>query len=82
MRRDFPKFSFATGTGVTIYSLHPGVVASELGRHLDTALFGGGTWLFDNVAKIFIKTPEQGAQTTIHCAVASRLSNETGLYYR
>lgn len=28
-----------------------------------------------------MKTPEQGAQTTIHCAVDDKCANETGLYY-
>lgn len=28
-----------------------------------------------------MKTPEQGAQTTIYCAVDEKCSNETGLYY-
>ncbi|KDR15656.1 Retinol dehydrogenase 11 [Zootermopsis nevadensis] len=69
------------GTGVTTYSVHPGVVATGLGRHLDTAFFKGITWLFDNIGKLFIKTPEQGAQTTIYCAVDERTKNETGLYY-
>lgn len=67
---------------MTVYSVHPGVVATELGRYLDTAFFKGVTWLFRNMAKFFIKTPEQGAQTSIYCAVDEQLSNETGLYYR
>jgi hypothetical protein len=49
---------------------------------LDTAFFRGVTWLFNNVGKFFIRTPEQGAQTTIYCAVDELLANESGLYYR
>jgi hypothetical protein len=30
----------------------------------------------------FLKTCEQGAQTTIHCAVSEEAGKETGLYYR
>jgi hypothetical protein len=67
---------------VTIYSLHPGVVATELGRYLDTIFFNGVRWLVENLLKYFVKTPEQGAQTTIYCAVDERLINDTGLYYR
>jgi len=78
----FHPLYFRPGTGVTTYSLHPGVVATELGRHLDTAFFRGVTWLFNNVGKFFIRTPEQGAQTTIYCAVDELLANESGLYYR
>ncbi|KAK7871333.1 hypothetical protein R5R35_007593 [Gryllus longicercus] len=69
------------GTGVTTYTLHPGAVSTELGRHYDTAYFKGVTWLFNNVAKFFIKTPMQGAQTTIYCAVSEKTANETGFYY-
>jgi hypothetical protein len=29
-----------------------------------------------------VKTCEQGAQTTIHCAVSEEAGRETGLYYR
>jgi hypothetical protein len=31
---------------------------------------------------IFAKTCEQGAQTTIYCAVSEKVGGETGLYYR
>lgn len=29
-----------------------------------------------------MKTPELGAQTTIHCATDDAAGNETGLYYK
>jgi retinol dehydrogenase-12 len=67
---------------VTTYSLHPGVINTELGRHLDTALVPGSRWVFDNLFSVFIKSPEQGAQTTIYCAVHEEVAQETGLYYR
>ena len=71
-----------SGTGVTTYSLHPGVIATELSRNFDNGYFRGATWVWNNFAKCFIKTPQQGAQTTIYCSVEESLSNETGLYYR
>ncbi|XP_030623304.1 retinol dehydrogenase 12, like [Chanos chanos] len=64
------------GTGVTVYALHPGVVQTELWRHLSKpqqALF----WMI----KPFTKTSVQGAQTTIYCAVAPELETQTGGYY-
>jgi retinol dehydrogenase 12 len=61
------------GTRVTTYSLHPGVVASELWR----AVPG----IFRPVLKLFMISNEQGAQTTLHCATAPELAAETGLYY-
>jgi hypothetical protein len=34
------------------------------------------------MAAFFFKTPEEGAQTTIYCAVDETLADKTGLYYR
>ena len=67
------------GTGVNAYSLHPGVIATELGRHIEKQLGIFGKLLV--VIYPFIKTPEAGAQTSIFCAVDESLDNETGLYY-
>ena len=67
------------GTGVNVYSLHPGVIATELGRHIEKQL-----GIFGNLLVLiypFIKTPEAGAQTSIFCAVDESVDTETGLYY-
>lgn len=74
-------FTDADIEGVTVYSLHPGVIATDLGRHLDKTVIRGASWFFVKVMGIFIKTPEQGAQTTIYCAVDENAAKETGLYY-
>ncbi|XP_078673788.1 retinol dehydrogenase 12-like [Branchiostoma floridae x Branchiostoma belcheri] len=72
------------GKGVTTYSLHPGGIHTELQRHLD-ASYG---WLFYLLKPVFFaglvlfgKTPRQGAQTTIHCAVSEGLETSSGLYF-
>lgn len=70
------------GTQVSTYSLHPGLVASEAARYMDTTWFRGAQWFHDKVLARFIKTPEQGAQTSIHCAVCEETAYDTGLYYR
>ncbi|KAA0704721.1 Retinol dehydrogenase 12 [Triplophysa tibetana] len=65
------------GSGVTAYALHPGVVQTELWRHLNKpqqALM----WM----ARPFTKTSVQGAQTSIYCAVATELETESGKYYK
>ncbi|KAJ0181341.1 hypothetical protein K1T71_003426 [Dendrolimus kikuchii] len=67
--------------GVNTYSLHPGVIKTELGRHLNDTLFSGARALIGFVFSPFMKTPKQGAQTTIYCAVDEKCANETGLYY-
>lgn len=61
------------GSGVTTYSLHPGVVATEVWRAVP--------WPFDWLVKLALISPEQGAQTTLHCATAAGAAAETGLYY-
>ncbi|XP_049913141.1 retinol dehydrogenase 12-like [Epinephelus moara] len=64
------------GTGVTTYSLHPGVVQTELWRHLS-----GPQQFFMKMASPFTKNSSQGAQTSIYCAVELSLEKETGGYY-
>ncbi|XP_041916792.1 retinol dehydrogenase 11-like [Alosa sapidissima] len=68
------------GTGVTVYSLHPGVIRTELGRHLWPTI---ALWkrLFFQPLILFIKSPWEGAQTSIYCAVDESLQNTSGLYY-
>lgn len=41
----------------------------------------GAKWIYNNIVSYFIKTPEQGAQTSIHCCVDENAGKETGLYY-
>lgn len=68
---------FLSGTGVTAYSLHPGVVQTDLWRHLS-----GPEQFVMKFAKPFSKNSAQGAQTTIYCAVEPSLEKESGGYYR
>ncbi|KAK5644496.1 hypothetical protein RI129_005796 [Pyrocoelia pectoralis] len=68
-------------SGVTTYSLHPGMINTDLLRHFDSAFFSGVQWIVRNIGTIFLKTPWQGAQTTIHCAVNEKAGKESGLYY-
>ncbi len=62
-----------TGTRVTTYSLHPGVVASELWRKLPGPL--------ESLIKLFMISNEEGAKTSVYCATAPELSQVTGRYY-
>uniref|UniRef100_A0A8C7GCS2 Retinol dehydrogenase 12-like n=1 Tax=Oncorhynchus kisutch TaxID=8019 RepID=A0A8C7GCS2_ONCKI len=63
-------------TGVTAYSLHPGVVQTDLWRHLSAPQAA-----IMKMISPFTKTSVQGAQTTIYCAVAPELETESGGYY-
>ncbi|XP_076146240.1 retinol dehydrogenase 12 isoform X1 [Alosa pseudoharengus] len=64
------------GSGVTVYSLHPGVVRTELWRHLSAPVR-----LAVRVFSACTKTSSQGAQTSIYCAVDPALEEESGGYY-
>ena len=61
------------GSGVTTYSLHPGVVASDVWRSLP--------WPVRSLIKLFLISTEQGAATTLHCATSDAVAGESGLYY-
>ncbi len=61
------------GTGVTTYSLHPGVVASDIWRRLPQPL----RW----IAMRFMITNDQGALTSLHCATSPSVAEQSGLYY-
>jgi retinol dehydrogenase-12 len=61
------------GTGVTTYSLHPGVVATDVWRAVP--------WPARSLIKLFMLSPEDGARTTLYCATSADCANETGLYY-
>ncbi|NWV98103.1 RDH12 dehydrogenase, partial [Machaerirhynchus nigripectus] len=59
----------------TANALHPGSVYSELVRHSFVL-----TWLW-KIFSFFLKTPREGAQTSIYCAVAEELDSVTGQYF-
>nr|CAD7434956.1 unnamed protein product [Timema monikensis] len=67
------------GTGVTTYAVHPGIIDTNISRHLNISFFRGARWLFKYFTS---KTEEQGSQTTLHCALDEEVSNESGHYYR
>ncbi|XP_050532192.1 retinol dehydrogenase 12-like [Daktulosphaira vitifoliae] len=69
------------GTGINVYAVNPGVVHTELSRYADQTIFPGATWLYNGFTKYLLKTPEQGCQTILYCALDSQCANETGLYY-
>ncbi|CAF1256751.1 unnamed protein product [Rotaria sordida] len=58
---------------ITAYSLHPGLIDTNLTSSIPLA----------SVAKLFIcnKTVEQGAATTVYCALKSGLEKESGRYF-
>ncbi len=61
------------GTGVTSYSLHPGVVASDIWRRVP--------WPVRPLVTRRMLTVEEGARTSLYCATAPELAEVSGRYY-
>jgi retinol dehydrogenase 12 len=61
------------GTGVTTYSLHPGVVASEIWRRVP--------WPARQLMTRRMLTIEQGARTSLYCATSDDVAQASGKYY-
>jgi len=66
------------GTGVTVCSLHPGVIATGLPRDLNVIL----RYIYFFVSAPFSKSIAQGAATSVYCAVAPELEKINGKYYQ
>ncbi|XP_057638946.1 retinol dehydrogenase 12 isoform X2 [Chionomys nivalis] len=64
------------GTGVTAYAVHPGIVMSEIVRHSFLLC------LLWRLFSPFFKSTRQGAQTSLHCALAEGLEPLSGKYFR
>ncbi|CAH1404336.1 unnamed protein product [Nezara viridula] len=65
------------GTGVSANCLHPGMIDSGIWRDVPFPL----NIPVKIIAKIFFKTPEEGAQTTIHLAVSDEVNEANGKYF-
>ncbi len=61
--------------GVEVFSLHPGVIPTPLSRSM-----GALGAVFRTVGKLFMKTVEQGAATSIFAATAPQLAGQSGAY--
>ncbi|KAI4465300.1 phosphatidylinositol-glycan biosynthesis class f protein-related [Holotrichia oblita] len=67
--------------GVTVYTLHPGAINTDLQRHIGATYGKTISWMINSAGKCFFKTPLEGAQTTIYCAIDEKAGKESGLYY-
>jgi retinol dehydrogenase 14 len=64
------------GTGVTATVLHPGVVRTEFGAEDQSGLV-----VIGRLARPFMKTPAQGAATSIYLASSPEVEGVTGRYF-
>ncbi|KAG5836757.1 hypothetical protein ANANG_G00231950 [Anguilla anguilla] len=65
------------GTSVTCYSLHPGVVKTEIGRDMPLWL----RLLSLPMGALFFLDVEAGSQTTLHCALQEGIERYSGRYF-
>jgi len=69
------------GTGVRTYALCPGVVSTDLGQNLKSL-----TILLmkpiEPIVRYMLKTPQEGAETTMYCALSKNLMSESGEMYQ
>jgi retinol dehydrogenase 14 len=61
------------GTGVTVNACHPGVIRTNLAM--------GGTSPVVRFVKMFLRSPEKGAETPIYLAVSPEVEGVTGKYF-
>lgn len=73
-------FIYFLGTDVTVNAVHPGIVDTNITRHM---------FVYNNffiriflkpMAWPFIKAPNRAAQTVLHAALDPSLSNVSGCY--
>merc|ERR1719367_259462 len=69
--------------GIKVYVLHPGVIGTDIVRNMQenmkvlNTLYSWFGWLY----RFVVKTPYNGAQTTIYCALEKRLEEKSGMYF-
>jgi len=64
------------GTGVTVNSLHPGAVATNIWKSSMGPLSPLG-----NITRLFLISPEKGAETPVYLASSPEVEGVTGKYY-
>lgn len=69
------------GTGVTANVLHPGIVKTEIGRHTGLHKSGFSMAILGPIFWLFVKSPKQGAQTSIYCAISKDIETTSGVYF-
>lgn len=66
-----------TGSGTTSNVVHPGFVKTNIGRNAS----GFVGFLYNSVADLIKKTPEEGAATQVYVATSPRLAGVSGAYF-
>jgi dehydrogenase/reductase SDR family protein 13 len=61
------------GAAVTTYALHPGVIASDIWRRVPRPA--------RSLMKLTMRSPQEGAKTSLYCATSPEVADESGQYY-
>lgn len=69
------------GTQVTTNAVHPGIVDTEITRHMTLFKNLYFKYFIKPFIWPFIKSPKQGAQAILHVALDPKLDNITGSYF-
>jgi NAD(P)-dependent dehydrogenase (short-subunit alcohol dehydrogenase family) len=65
------------GTGVTVNALHPGLVSTGFGKNNPGLLMK----IMGVIIPLIARSPEKGAETSIHLASSPAVQNSTGKYF-
>ncbi|XP_074115305.1 retinol dehydrogenase 13 [Cotesia typhae] len=68
------------GTGVAVNSVHPGLVDTEIMRHMSFTKSTIASVMIKPFFWLFIKTPKQGAQAVLNAALNPELQKLSGVY--
>jgi hypothetical protein len=61
---------------LSIVAVHPGDVHTQVARHFGKWIY----YLYDKIASLFLRTPEQGAASVYSAAVDPYLSSFSGIF--
>ncbi|CAG9764489.1 unnamed protein product [Ceutorhynchus assimilis] len=69
------------GTGVTVNSVNPGIVDTELARHMGFSKSSFASIIFKPLFWPFIKSPRQGCQPVVYLALDPEVGDVSGKYF-
>ena len=66
-----------TGTGITVNALHPGITATKIINDVTPPMMRP----FAGIIKLFLLSPDKGAQTVLYLATSPEVEGVTGKYF-